>query len=88
MRVGGWQVCTFRGHYWRGVHSVSFSPDGKRIVSAMRNNGVKILNAETGDVVSSFVEGRSVGMGGVCVQFPHAWPWKWSEIRVGGRCAR
>ena len=47
-----WQVCTLTGHE-NGVMSVSFSPDGKQVVSASADGLVKIWDTETGAVVSS-----------------------------------
>ena len=47
-----WQVCTLKGHRdW--VNAVSFSPDGKFVVSGSDDTLVKIWNAETGAEVSS-----------------------------------
>ena len=47
-----WQVFTLTGHS-DGVISVTFSPDGKRIVSGSDDNLVKIWDAATGAEVSS-----------------------------------
>ena len=59
----GWQVCTMSGHL-KAVVSVTFSPDGKRVISGSRDRSVKIwklvtiLNATTGADVSRFVDVR------------------------------
>ena len=52
--MGGWQVHSLTGHSG-GVWSVAFSPNGNRVASGSRDNLVKIWNAETGALVSSFV---------------------------------
>ena len=52
----GWQVCTLTGHSG-GVVSVSFSPDGTRVVSGSHDKLVKIWDAATGVEVRSFVGG-------------------------------
>jgi len=53
--VGGWQVHTLTGHTGC-VSSVNFSPDGDRVVSGGSTDRlVKIWNAATGALVSSFV---------------------------------
>ena len=52
--VGGRQMCTLMGHAC-DVNNVAFSPDGKHIASGLWDNLVKIRNAETGALVSSFV---------------------------------
>ena len=52
--VGGWQVHTLAGHSGY-VWSVAFSRDGKRVASGCADRLVKIWNAETGALVSSFV---------------------------------
>ena len=54
MMVGGWQVHTLTGHSGY-VWSVAFSRDGKRVASGCADRLVKIWNAETGALVSSFV---------------------------------
>jgi WD40 repeat protein len=54
MMVGGWQVHTLTGHSGY-VWSVAFSRDGKRVASGSGDRLVKIWNAETGALVSSFV---------------------------------
>ena len=46
--------CPVMGHK-AGVDSVSFSPDGTRIVSGSRDKLVKIWDAATGAQVRSFV---------------------------------
>ena len=53
----GWQERTLRGHS-EEVLSVAFSRDGKWIVSGSDDTLVKIWDAETGALVSSFLEGR------------------------------
>jgi len=52
--VGGRQVRTLTGHSG-GVLSVSFSPNGNRVVSGSTDNLVRIWDTETGAEVSSFV---------------------------------
>jgi WD40 repeat protein len=52
--VGGWQVYSLTGHSG-AVWSVAFSPNGNLVASGSRDNLVKIWNAETGALVSSFV---------------------------------
>ena len=52
--VGGRQVHTLIGHTDE-VWSVSFSPNGNRVVSGSWDRDLKIWNAETGTLVSSFV---------------------------------
>ena len=58
--------CTVTGHA-DTVYSVTFSPDGKRIVSLSSDmwdaKGVKMWDAKTGAEVISFVGGRSVYRG-------------------------
>ena len=54
--VGGWQVHSFTGPLPPGgVRSVSFSPDGNRVVSGYGFGVVKIWDTATGVEVSSFV---------------------------------
>jgi WD40 repeat protein len=48
------QVHTLIGHS-KGVSSVDFSPNGKRVVSASGDNLVKLWDVETGVEVSNFV---------------------------------
>ena len=55
--VGGWQVHTLTGHADM-VQSVALSLDGKRVASGSWDKLVKIWNAETGALVSSFVRVR------------------------------
>ena len=56
--VGGRQVHTLPGHSY-SMHSVDFSPDGKRVASSgWNNNLVKIWSVATGDLVGSFVGAR------------------------------
>ena len=43
--VEGREPLTLEGHSWR-VYSVSFSPDGKRIVSGSDDKTVKVWDAE------------------------------------------
>ena len=50
----GCQVMTLSGHLGI-VNSVSFTPDGTRVISGSYDSLVKIWNAETGAEVSSFV---------------------------------
>ena len=45
-------MCTLTGHS-KLVNSVSFSADGKRVVSGSDDSLVKIWNAETGAEVTS-----------------------------------
>jgi len=52
--MGGWQVHTLTGHS-SSVFSVAFSLDGNRVVSGSHDRLVKIWNAKTGALVSSFV---------------------------------
>ena len=52
--VGGRQVHTLTGHLAH-VYSVSFSRDGKRVVSGSDDRLVKIWDTETGAEVRSFV---------------------------------
>jgi WD40 repeat protein len=52
-------VCTLTGHSGK-VTSISFSPDGKHIVSGSHDKLVKIWSAETGAEVSSFSRVLSV----------------------------
>ena len=54
MMVGLWQVHTLTGHSHM-VQSVALSRDGTRVASGSWDNLVKIWNAETGALVSSFV---------------------------------
>jgi len=49
-----WQVRTLTGHLGE-VNSVAWSSDGKWIVSGSDDNLVKIWDAETGALVSSFL---------------------------------
>ena len=44
------QECTLRGHS-DSVWSVSYSPDGKHIVSGSRDRTVKIWDAQSGEEV-------------------------------------
>ena len=46
--MGHEQKCTLRGHA-DSVCSVSYSPDGKHIVSGSRDDTVKIWDAQSGD---------------------------------------
>ena len=48
-----WQVCTLTGHTGMVMY-VTFSPDGKRIVSGSADNLVKIWDTATGAEVNSF----------------------------------
>ena len=48
-----WQVCTLEGHS-SVVWTISFSVDGKRVVSGSFDKSVKIWDAATGVLVSSF----------------------------------
>ena len=50
----GWQVRTLTGHSGE-VNSVDWSSDGKWIVSGSNDGLVKIWNAATGALVSSFL---------------------------------
>ena len=52
--AGARQVHTLIGHTGE-VNTVAFSPDGNRVASGSRDALVKIWNAETGVLVSSFV---------------------------------
>ena len=55
-----WQGCTPAGHSG-GVTSVTFSPDGKCIVSGSKDNLVKVWDSATGAEVSLFSgSGRKV----------------------------
>ena len=49
--------CPVTGHTDK-VSAVTFSPDGKRVVTGSHDKLVKIWNAETGAEVSSFVQVR------------------------------
>ena len=49
-----WQVCTLTGHSGE-VRSVTFSPDGRRVVSGSDDYLVKIWDVETGAAVRGFV---------------------------------
>ena len=66
--------CTVTGHS-EEVHSVTFSPDGTRIVSLSRDMRVKMWDAKTGAEVISFVGVHSVQW--------HDW-----EFLVTGVCHR
>ena len=53
-KVGGRQMCTLTGHSGI-VFSVTFSRDGKRVVSGSQDHLVMIWDIETGALVSSLL---------------------------------
>ena len=53
------QVRTFEGHT-EELRSVSFTPDGTRVISASKDKLVKIWDLETGAEVSSFAISISI----------------------------
>ena len=57
-------MCTLTGHS-SGVSFVSFSPDGKRVVSGSSDRLVKIWDAAPGAEVISFVSKLGGGVMGV-----------------------
>ena len=44
------------------VNSAAFSPDGKRIVSASKDNTVRIWDAQTGKPIGAPLEGHTLGV--------------------------
>ena len=87
MMVGVRQVHTLTGHS-EDMQSVAFSPNGNRVVSVSKDNRVKIWNAETGALVSSFVS--VARWRGYCLGVPRRFcicnvlKQRWA----GGRCTR
>ena len=55
----GWLVASpFEGHT-EYVHSVAFSPDGKRVVSGSDDRAIRIWDVQTGRVVAGPFKGRT-----------------------------
>ena len=46
-------ICALEGHS-KAVSSVTFSPDGKRIISGSYDNTIKLWNAENGQLIRTF----------------------------------